>query len=93
MTLLPIPKVVILSGMFCSWLHDLARRRDHATQDKTFLMSLYVLHSPSVDGRSSEANGVRVGAGDAFVQLVTVHLGNEPHVHGRDENVEAVSVE
>ena len=57
------------------------------------VMSLYVLHSPSADGRSREANGVRVGAGDAFVQLVTVHLGNEPHVHGRNENVEAVSVE
>ena len=52
-----------------------------------------VVHSPSADGRRRrEAHGVRVGAGDALVQLVAVHLGHCPHVHGRDENVEAVRV-
>ena len=48
---------------------------------------------PSADGRRREADGVRVGAGDALVELVAVHLGHEPRVHGRDEDVEAVGVE
>ena len=48
---------------------------------------------PSADGRRREADGVRVGAGDALVELVAVHLDHEPHVHGRHEDVEAVGVE
>ena len=49
--------------------------------------------SPCADGRGRVADGVRVGAGDAFVELVSVHLHNEPRIHGRDERVETVSVE
>ena len=52
-----------------------------------------VVHFPRADGRRREADGVRVGAGDALVRLVAVHLGDEARVHRRHEGVEAVGVE